>query len=184
MAADRTHERNRAGGGRLESVSGPLLVRRFSVRQPEMFRVIEKVCAGRLTSLDKASLCELAQTVIDLEYEGLDGDILAVGRGCGGAAVVLAEAKRRSRTFIAHELNGDEPVLSGGPLALAHLGPGSAGSMGVLLERLAPRLASGGRLIIDEYRTRQECRRAVDDYFRGKKGYRLVRKSRLHIIRN
>ncbi len=207
-------ERNRAGGGRLENVSGPLLVRRFSVRQPEMFRVVETVSAARLTSIDKAALCELAQTVMDLEYEGLDGDFLQAGCGLGGAAIVIAHAKRRSRAFSVHDPFGAGPdaeervrrhlakhgvderfgvrllpgpyqqtVAAAGALALAHLDCSQYDPMHLLLERVEPRLVSGGHLIIDDY-AKEECKRAVDGYFRGKSGFRLVRKSRLHVIRN
>ncbi|HXV18908.1 MAG TPA: TylF/MycF/NovP-related O-methyltransferase [Candidatus Omnitrophota bacterium] len=215
MASDRTYQRNRAGGGRLENVSGALLVRRFSVRQPEMFRVVEAVSAQRLTSIEKAALCELAQTVMDIEYEGLEGDFLQAGCGLGGAAIVIAHAKRRSRSLVVHDpfdagadaesrarrelaahgaderLNVqvvpglyEETLASDGSLALAHLDCGEYGPMRLLLERLAPRLVPGGTLIVDEYRIQEECRRAVDEYFRGKKGFQLVRKSRLHVIKN
>ena len=210
-----THDRNRANGGRLESVSGPLLVRRFSVRQPEMFRVVEAVSSQRLTSIDKAALCEMAQTAMDIDFDGLEGDFLQAGCGPGGAAIVLAHAKRRSRDLAVHDPFGSGPdvemrvrrqlaahgaderlgvqLFSGpyeetlwqdGALALAHLDCGEYGPMRVLLERLAPRLVPGGHLIVDDYRTREECRRAVDEHFRAKGGFRLVRKSRLHVIRN
>src|SRR5258706_11872794 len=96
-------ERNRAGGGRLEEVSGSLLVRRFSVRQPEMYRVVETVSARRLTSIDKAALCELAQTVMDIEFDNLEGDFIQAGCGLGGAAIVIAHAKRRSRPFAIYD---------------------------------------------------------------------------------
>jgi asparagine synthase (glutamine-hydrolysing) len=56
--------------------------------------------------------------------------------------------------------------------------------MRLILERLAPRIVPGGHLIIDDYRTKEDCRKAVDDYFRGRGGFKLVRKSRLHMIRN
>ena len=212
---DRAYKRNRAAGGRLDSVSGSLLVRRFSVRQPEMFRVVEAVSAQRLTSIDKAALCELAQTAMDIEFDGLDGDFLQAGCGLGGAAIVIAHAKRRSRVFAVHDpfsagsdaemrarrefaahgaderLNVqlvpgayEETLASDGALALAHLDCGEYGPMRVLLERLVLRLVPGGHLIVDDYGTREECRRAVDDHFRGKGGFQLVRKSRLHIIKN
>lgn len=204
-----------ADGGRLSGVFGDLLVRRFSVRQPEMFRVVEAVSARRLTSLDKAALCELAQTAMDAEFDGLDGDFLQAGCGPGGAAIVIAHAKRRSRALAVHDPFGggpdaeirarrelaahgaderlnvrlvpgpyDETLVPDGALALAHVDCGEYGPMRVLLERLAPRLVPGGHLIVDDYRTREECRQAVDDYFRGKGGFRLVRKSRLHVIKN
>lgn len=186
-----------------------------------MFRVVEKVLEGRLTSIDKAALCELAQAAMDIEYEGLEGDFLQAGCGLGGAAIVLAHAKRRSRFLAVHDPFGaampagrqgsdaetrarrelsahgaderlnvqfipgeyEKTLASDGALAFAHLDCGEYGPMRVLLERLAPRLVPGGHLIVDDYRTQEECRRAVDDYFRGRKGFELVRKSRLHVIR-
>ena len=199
--------------GRLTSVSGSLLVRRFSVRQPEMFRVVEAVLAKRLTSIDKAALCELAQTVMDIEFDGLDGDFLQAGCGAGGSTIVITHAKRRNRSLTvydpftggpdveaqtrreltAHGVNEgmnvriipgsyEETLASDGALALAHVECGEYDSMRTLLERLVPRLVLGGILIIDDYKAREECRRAVDDYFRGKGGFQLVRKSRLHVI--
>ena len=213
--ADRAYKHNRATGGRLEGVSGNLLVRRFSVRQPEMFRVIEAVSVDHLTSIDKATLCELAQTAMDIEFDGLDGDFLQAGCGPGGAAIVIAHAKRRNRAFIVHdpfsggpdteirarrELSAhnaderlnvrlvpgpyEETLVSDGSLALAHVDCGKYDLMRILLVRLTPRLVPGGRLIIDDYRTREECRQAVDDYFRSKAGFQLVRKSRLHVIKS
>ena len=208
-------ERNRAGGGRLENVSGPLLVRRFTVRQPEMYRVVKAVTDGKLTLIDKAALCELAQTAMDIEYEGLDGDFLQAGCGLGGAAIVIAHAKRRNRPFAVHDpFKGEfgaemkvqrafadhgaderlsvrlvpglyeETLSKDGAVAFAHVDCGKYEPMSILLERLAPRLVPGGHLIIDDYKTKEECRRAVDSYFHGKSGFQFVRKSRLHVIRN
>lgn len=209
----REFDRNRPAGGRLEGVSGSLLVRRFSVRQPEMFRVIETVSARRLTSMDKAALCELAQTVMDIEYDNLDGDFIEAGCGLGGVAIVIAHAKHRSRAFAVHDpfageaekrarselaahraderlnvrlVSGpyEETLASDGALALAYLDGGEYDPTRFLLEQLTPRLVAGGRLIIDDYHNRDECKRAVDDYFRGKSGFRLERRSRMNVIRN
>lgn len=180
-----------------------------------MFRVVEAVSAQRLTSIDKAALCELAQTAMDIEFDGLDGDFLQAGCGLGGAAIVTAHAKRRSRDFAVHDPFGsgpdsemrarrelttfgaderlnvrlipgsyEETLAPNGALALVHLDCGEYGSMRILLERLASRLIPGGHMIVDDYRTREECRRAVDDHFRGKVGFRLVSKSRLHVIKS
>ena len=199
---------------RLSKVSGSLLVRRFSVRQPEMFRVVEMVSAKQLTSIDKAALCELAQTVMDLEFDGIEGDFIQAGCGPGGAAIVIAHAKRRNRTFFVHDPFGAGPwaadqtqrelaahnaderlsaklvpgsyeatVATEGKLAFGHLDCAKYDSVRVLLERLVPRLVSKGQLIIDDYKNKEECRKAVDDYFRGKGSFQLVRKSRLHVIR-
>ncbi len=207
---------NKAGGGRLDGVFGDLLVRRFSVRQPEMFRVVETVSSRKLTSIDKAALCELAQTAMDLEYDGLDGDFLQAGCGSGpGAAIVIAHAKRRTRPLTVHDpfsggadleaqarqglvaqgadgrlnvrlVSGpyENTLAPDGALAFAHLDCAKYEPMRVLLERLVPRLVPGGHLILDDYLNREECKRAVDDYFRGKAGFRLERKSRLHVVRN
>lgn len=189
-------------------------MRRFSVRQPEMYRVIEAVTAGQLTTIDKAALCELAQTVMDLEYENLDGDLVQAGCGAGGAAIVIAHAKRRNRTLMVYDPFGGGPsteartrsqmaahgaddrrsvqlvpgpyehtLTSDTPLALVHADCGKYEPMRILLERLAPRLVSGGQLIIDDYRNKEECRRAVDEYCGRQSGFQLVRKSRLHVIR-
>lgn len=204
----------RGDGGRLAGVFGDLLVRRFSVRQPDMYRVVKAVTESRLTTIDQAALCELSQTVMDLEYHGLEGDLLEAGCGQGGAAIVLAHSKRRSRNFFVHDPfagsadaetkartalmshGADErlqvTVIPGpyadtvpaeGPLALAHLDCGRYEPMKLLLERLTGRLVNGGQLIIDDYRNKEECRRAVDEYFLGKSGFRLERKSRLHVVR-
>lgn len=209
------HERNRASGGRLEGVFGELLVRRFAVREPRMYRVVEAVTAERLTSIDVAALCELAQAVMDLEYKDLDGDILEAGVGSGGAAIVIASAKRRNRALTAYdpfaagpeartrilnalaEHGADErnnvrvvagpyaETISGeGTLALAHLDCPRYDPMLLLLDRLVPRLAAGGQIIIDDYHAKDECKRAVDEYFHGKSGFQLVRKSRLHVVRS
>lgn len=200
---------------RLSKVSGDLLVRRFSVRQPEMFRVVEMVTARKLTTIDKAALCELAQTVMDIEFDGLEGDFLQAGCGLGGAAIVIAHAKRRNRPLAVHDPFGagadaesqarrelathsaderlsvklfpgpyEKTVESKGALALAHVDCGKYDPMRVLLEALVPRLVRGGNLIIDDYKNKEECRKAVDDYFRGKEGFQFVRKSRLHVIKN
>ena len=170
-------------GGRLTKVSGALLVRRFSVRQPDMYRVVEKVLSARLTPLDKASLCELAQTVMDIESDGIDGDFIEINSGSGSAAIVIAEAKRRNRPLVQNPVFGGELNVEG-PVAFAHIGGGGDISIHNLLERLVPRLVSGGHLILDDYKVREECRNAVDEYFRGKKGFQLIRKSRLHVIKN
>lgn len=180
-----------------------------------MFRVVEAVSARRLTPIDKPALCELAQTVMDIEFDGLEGDFIQAGCGLGGATIVIARAKRRSRVFAVYDPfaagpNGEmqvrrelaahgaderlnvrlvpgpyaETLVLDGAIALAHVDCSKYDAMRVLLERLAPRLVPGGQLIVDDYKTREECRQAVDDYFRGKGGFKLVRQSRLHVIKN
>ena len=177
-------QRKNSDEGRLTKVSGPLLVRRFSVRQPEMFRVVEAVLAGRSASLDKAALCELAQTVMDLESEGLDGDLIEIGRGSGGTATVIAHAKRRSRPLLQIDPASCEELTGEGPVAFVHVSGAGYDAIRSIFERVTGRLVPGGHMIIDDYKSKEECRRAVDDHFRGKKGFSLVRQSRLHVVKN
>ena len=71
-----------------------------------------------------------------------------------------------------------------GPIALAHIDCDWYDSVTVCLERIAPRVAAGGLLIIDDYDAWSGCREAVDDYFREKNGWAFRHNSRLHIERN
>jgi len=80
--------------------------------------------------------------------------------------------------LFADTINGTEKV------ALAHLDGDWYESVMVCLERIGPRLSSGGRLIIDDYDAWSGCRRAVDDYLREREGlFFIERRSRLHLIR-
>jgi asparagine synthase (glutamine-hydrolysing) len=70
------------------------------------------------------------------------------------------------------------------PVVVAHLDCDWYDSVLICLERIVPYLVVGGRLIIDDYQHWSGCKRAVDDYFAGRKtGFEFVMKSRLHIIR-
>jgi hypothetical protein len=70
------------------------------------------------------------------------------------------------------------------PVALAHLDGDWYDSIMTCLQRIAPHLAAGGVLVVDDYYAWSGCRKAVDEYFKDKHDrYRFVRRSRLHIIR-
>lgn len=163
-------------------VSGTLLVRRYAVRQPELYRVVEGVSAKGLTPLDKASLCELAQAVTDLEENGVEGDLIEIGT-TPGAGIVISEAKRRSRPFVTLHPDSVKELSGGGPIALAHVSGAGYEATCFILEHLTSRLSLGGCMILSDHK-KEDCRRAVDAFFLGKKGFRLVRKSRLHIVRS
>jgi hypothetical protein len=75
-------------------------------------------------------------------------------------------------------IEGDEPV------ALAHLDGDWYESTMTCLTRIAPRLVSGGRIVLDDYYAWSGCRTAVDEYFKDRDGFRLQHGSRLHVIRN
>jgi colanic acid/amylovoran biosynthesis protein len=74
-------------------------------------------------------------------------------------------------------LAGDEPV------ALAHLDGDWYESTKVCLERLAPRVVPGGRMVIDDYDDWSGCRRAVDEFVAAGQPFRLERRHRLHLVR-
>ena len=69
------------------------------------------------------------------------------------------------------------------PVAFAHIDGDWYESALTCLERIVPHLVPGGVLVIDDYDAWSGCRKAVDEYFEGKKdSYEFVRKSRLHIL--
>jgi hypothetical protein len=74
-------------------------------------------------------------------------------------------------------LVGDEPV------ALAHLDGDWYESTRTCLERIAPRLVPGGRLVIDDYQAWSGCRSAVDEYLSKDTGLTREMHSRLHLVR-
>jgi asparagine synthase (glutamine-hydrolysing) len=69
------------------------------------------------------------------------------------------------------------------PVALAHLDGDWYASTLVCLERLAPLLVPGGRLVLDDYYAWSGCQRAVDEYFADRPGFRLERRAKLHVVR-
>lgn len=74
-------------------------------------------------------------------------------------------------------LHVDEPV------AFAHLDGDWYESTKVCLERIVPHLVGGGRIVLDDYYQWSGCRRAVDEYFRDRPGFRMELRARLHVIR-
>ncbi len=69
------------------------------------------------------------------------------------------------------------------PVALAHLDGDWYESTRVCLERIAPLLVPGGRIVLDDYYAWSGCRVAVDEYFEGRRGYRVERRTKLHVVR-
>lgn len=69
------------------------------------------------------------------------------------------------------------------PVALAHLDGDWYESTMVCLERIVPHLVPGGRMVIDDYDFWAGCRKAVDEYFDGREGFRFERKNRLHVVK-
>jgi hypothetical protein len=69
-------------------------------------------------------------------------------------------------------------------VALAHIDGDSYDSTMSALERVAPLLVSGGRIVLDDYETSPRCRGAADDYFRDRHmDFRFEQHHRLHVVR-
>jgi hypothetical protein len=69
------------------------------------------------------------------------------------------------------------------PVAVAHLDGDWYESTMTCLTRIAPLLVPGGRFVLDDYYQWSGCRAAVDEYFKDRDGFRLERRSRLHVVR-
>jgi Macrocin-O-methyltransferase (TylF) len=69
------------------------------------------------------------------------------------------------------------------PVAFAHLDGDWYESTMTCLTRIAPLLVPGGRIVLDDYYMWSGCRRAVDEYFDGRDGFRLEQRARLHVVR-
>ncbi|MEO5964209.1 MAG: TylF/MycF/NovP-related O-methyltransferase [Candidatus Limnocylindrales bacterium] len=77
----------------------------------------------------------------------------------------------------------EDTLVLDGPVAFAHLdGDWYASTMACLMQ-IAPRLAVGGRIVLDDYDTWSGCRIAVHEYFTGRPGFRFERRGRLHVVR-
>lgn len=70
-----------------------------------------------------------------------------------------------------------------GPVALAHIDADWYESVRVCLERIAPSLVIGGRLVIDDYDSWSGCHRAVDDFLAINPHFRTETHARLHLVR-
>jgi Macrocin-O-methyltransferase (TylF) len=69
------------------------------------------------------------------------------------------------------------------PVAFAHLDGDWYESTMTCLTRIAPLLVPGGRIVLDDYYMWSGCRRAVDEYFGGRDGFRQEQRARLHVVR-
>ncbi len=74
-------------------------------------------------------------------------------------------------------ITGDEPV------ALAHVDGDWYESTMTCLERIAPRLVPGGRIVIDDFHTWAGCAKAVEEYFTGRPGFRVEMRAKVHVVR-
>ena len=78
----------------------------------------------------------------------------------------------------------EDTIVLDEPVAFAHLDGDWYESTMTCLTRIAPLLVAGGRLVLDDYDKWSGCRRAVDEYFAGRDGFRFERRARLHVVRD
>ena len=78
----------------------------------------------------------------------------------------------------------EEALYPPGPVALAHVDCDWYASVTTCLERIVPHLVPGGVLVVDDYDHWSGAQDAVDDFFRGRPGFRFERRSRLHVVRD
>jgi len=70
------------------------------------------------------------------------------------------------------------------PVALAHLDGDWYESTMTCLERIAPLISPGGRIVLDDYYAWSGCRTAVDEYFAGRTDFTLEFRARVHAVRH
>jgi len=77
-----------------------------------------------------------------------------------------------------------DTIVGDDPVALAHIDGDWYESVRTCLERIGPRLPSGGVMVIDDYFKWSGCRTAVDEFLaKHPDDYRTVRRTRLHIVK-
>jgi hypothetical protein len=69
------------------------------------------------------------------------------------------------------------------PVAVAHLDGDWYESTMTCLTRIAPLLVPTGRIVLDDYHHWSGCRRAVDEYFANRDGFRLEHRAKVHVVR-
>ena len=78
----------------------------------------------------------------------------------------------------------EDTIVGDDPVALAHIDGDWYESVRTCLERIGPRLVSGGLAVIDDYDMWSGCRRAVDEFLAEHPDrYRTIRRARLQIER-
>jgi hypothetical protein len=77
----------------------------------------------------------------------------------------------------------EDTIALDGPVAFAHLDGDWYESTMTCLTRIAPLLAPGGRIVLDDYSKWSGCHAAVDEYFKDRDGFRFEQRAKLHVIR-
>lgn len=136
---------------------------------------------------DGADVHERYRAITAGQAKGLDGEVYY-----GYRTDLHAEVTESFRRLGVPVEDNDVELVQGlfedtihldGPVAFAHVDGDWYESTMTCLERIAPRLSVGGRIVVDDYYGWSGCQRAVDEYFRGRDGFRLLRRRKLHVLR-
>ena len=76
-----------------------------------------------------------------------------------------------------------DTVKVDGQVAFAHLDGDWYESTLTCLQRIAPMVSPGGRIVLDDYYAWSGCRTAVDEYFSSRTDFRLEFRAKVHAIR-
>ncbi len=120
------------------------------------------------TGEDPPEVAERYQTILAGKSKGIDGDAY-YGYVADLETVVwenlaryLTEGQRRNVHMVKGLLQHTLTVT--GPVAFAHIDVDWYDPVKVSLERIAPHLAPGGAIVLDDYFDWGGCRKAVDEY--------------------
>lgn len=133
---------------------------------PDIHRRYEKIKSGQAVGIGGSTYYGYETDLIDRVRETFTTFDLPVA----------ANAINLVKGLFQDTITGDEPV------ALAHIDGDWYQSVRTCLDRIGPRLPSGGVMVIDDYFYWSGCRKAVDEFLAERPHeYRTVRRTRLHI---
>lgn len=107
--------------------------------------------------------------------DDLYGEVTESFARCG--VEVGAHRVELVRGLFADTIDLDEPV------GLAHLDGDWYESTMTCLQRIAPLVVPGGRIVLDDYYAWSGCKTAVDEYFTDRPEFRLEQRAKLHVVR-
>ena len=136
---------------------------------------------------DGQDIHERYETIVSGQSAGVGGDAY-YGYHDDLYAEVTTSFRRLGVEAAAHHVDlvqglFEDTIDLDEPVAFAHLDGDWYDSTMVCLERIAPLLVPGGRIVLDDYYHWSGCQAAVHDYFDGRSGYRLERRARVHVVR-
>lgn len=107
--------------------------------------------------------------------DDLYGEVTESFARCG--VEVGAHSVELVRGLFSDTIDLDEPV------GLAHLDGDWYESTMTCLQRIAPLIIPGGRIVLDDYYAWSGCKTAVDEYFADRPEFRLEQRAKLHVVR-